>query len=78
MIGRFASNTSSPCQGGTSAVKRPASSTGTTTGMPAALPTSMSSSPKPGAMCTTPVPSAVSTNSAPNTRKAFGVSAKKG
>ena len=61
MIFGFASKTFSPAQSATSAVNLPSSSTGTTTGMPAARHSSRSSSPKPGAMCTTPVPSAMST-----------------
>ena len=53
----LASKTFLPCSGGTSAVKLPAKSTGSTTGMPAACATLMSSSPKAGAIWTTPVPS---------------------
>ena len=76
MIAVLASRTFSPAHSGTSSVKRPLSSTGTTRAMSFSSPTFWSSSPNPGAMCTTPVPSETSTQSAASTRKAFGVSAK--
>ena len=61
MMSALASNTCTPANVGTSAVKRPCSSIGQIVGMPTALHTIWSSSPKPGAMCTTPVPSSVLT-----------------
>ena len=59
MMPLLASKTWTPAKSGTSAVKRPDWSTGTTIGMPAASHARWSSSPNPGAMWTVPVPSSL-------------------
>ena len=61
MMFGLASKTIWPSYGGTSAVNLPPGSSGCTTSMPAAVATSMSSSPKAGARWTIPVPESVVT-----------------
>ncbi len=56
-----ASLTNTWAHGAMAATKRPAVSTGLTTGRSLSRPMRMSSSPKAGAMCTMPVPSVVVT-----------------
>src|SRR5262249_15433262 len=67
-----ASKTCSPSYAGTREVNLVWSSTVTTVGIPAALHTAWSSSPKAGAQWTTPVPSSMVTKSAVSTWKALG------
>ncbi len=61
MICLSASFTFLPAYGGTSLVKLPSASTGSTTSMPFFWHAVKSSSPNAGAMCTRPVPSVVVT-----------------
>ena len=76
MMPALASKTCMPAKSLTSPVNRPRSSTGQSTGMPAASQARWSSSPNPGAIWTMPVPSSTATKSSPRTTKAPGVSEK--